>query len=249
MFSVNANEVVKLSTKLERIKKSTLPVTVRQTLNTLAFETKKQIPLFAKRDFVFRTPQFWKAYSSVSMASGFNINRMKSMAGMTDRPKGGKQTQAGENMFQQQTGGVIGGRSFIPMDHARTSRKSSKAVKKENRLSSVSNIVSSKTSKGKNQKQRLIKTSIYVVKKSGKGVVSHSENGNTTIYRVNRGKGAIKIKTREGLIGLTPIYSYVSGRSIKVESKPFVRETAKSVRSNTFSIFEKHAKRQFQKIK
>ena len=74
-LNVNSNAVVAFSNKLEKIGKSALPVAVRQTLNSVAFDAKKNTLLqTAGQSFTERRKNFFKATSRVSMAKGFEIN-------------------------------------------------------------------------------------------------------------------------------------------------------------------------------
>ena len=249
-LNVNSDALIKLTNKLERINKSAFPVVVRQTLNTLAFETKKEIPAEAGKSFEIRSPGFFRAFSRVELATGFKVDGMSSKVGMTEGKRGGASEQAGRDMLQQQVGGQIGGRTFIPMDEARTSGNKKKRVRKENRITGINRIVDSKISRGRTPRQRLIKTSMYVVNKfqgDPGTVVSHTNNGKTTLYRVKRGSGKIKIRTSDGLIGLTPIYSMKRGRSIVVKAIPFVQKVSVRKAKNSDRIFAMHAEKQFKK--
>jgi len=250
-ININSDELIKYTVKLEKLSKSALPVAVRQTLNTMAFETKKKIPLEADKHFIIRSPGFFRAFSRVDMAKGFNIKGMISKAGMTEGKRGGPSEQAGRDMLQQQVGGSIGGRTFIALDFARTSGDQKKRVRKDNRITGINRIIDTKLSKGRTPRARLIKTSLYVVDKfqgDPGTVVKHTDKGKTTLYRVKRGSGTLKIRTSDGLIGLTPIYSMKTGRSVSPKTPvPFVRNVSVKIAKNGDRIFAKHAKKQFER--
>ena len=124
-------------------------------------------------------------------------------------------------------------------------------MRKENRISGINRIVDTRISKGRTSRQRLIKTSLYVVDKyqgDPGTVVKHTDKGKTTLYRVKRGSGKFKIKTSEGLIGLTPIFSMKTGRSVTIKTPvPFVRNVSIRIAKNGDRIFAKHARKQFER--
>lgn len=246
VIDVNSDALVKLSKKLEGLNRSAFPITVRQTLNTFAFETKKRIPTEAKKIFVTRNPGFWNAFSRVEKAKGFNVNSMVSKAGMTEGKKGKKSEQAGRNLKQQQLGGKIDGRTFVPKDSARVGGKRTGKVRKENRLSAlqddfkVAPVIS--RSDGSSGRQQFLKTSIYAAV-HGKKLIRSSK----MLYRIQRGRGKYLYKTAGITIGVTPLYSIKKGRSVDVEAKPFVRRIAKLNGKKGDRIFAKHAEKQFKK--
>lgn len=85
-FDVNATELIKFTKKLESIHKSKHPNAVRNTLNTMAFNTKKnRILPEAKRGFNVRKPNVYKVFSTVEKAEGWNVNKMISKVGMNDK--------------------------------------------------------------------------------------------------------------------------------------------------------------------
>lgn len=245
---VDVKGVDQLIKKLEGISRGAMPTAVRNTLNTLAFETKKDIPVFADQAFTVRSKSFFKAFSSVKKAQGFNLKTMHSKAGMTGGKFGrGSSEQAGRDMVQQQLSGKIGGRTLIPMKTARTSNSDAKMVRKEFRVSNVKNVLDTASSTGISRKQRFVRTAVEAVKRgSDGGFIMHADAGGRVIYRVKRGRGVRKIKTREGTIGVTPIYSVVPGRQVSVAASPFVRRAAIKNHRQTFRIFEQQAKRRFK---
>lgn len=250
-INVNTDEIVKYTAKLEKLHKSAFPVAVRQTLNTQAFETKKKELLIEfENAFVTRSKGFPKAFSKVEMAKGFDVKRMMSKVGFSDRKKGGTSEQAGRDMVEQQLGGNIEGRKYIPMDPARVSKSPLKKVKKKERLSEVkkAKVVDSKNSRGKTTRQRYVRSAIHAAVRYGPGsYLSHrGDNGKTTLYRID--KVGSDLKTRDLFIGVTPVYSVEEGRSVKVSANPVTARASRKVNQRVNSIFEKHAKKQFDKV-
>lgn len=251
-FKINVNSTanVELTRKLEKLNRSAFPVAVRQTLNTQAFETKtKALVQEFDETFDVRSPGFVKAFSEVEMAKGFDVKNMMAKVGMTDRKRGGQSEQAGRDMEEQQLGGTIGGRKYIPIDTARVSKSPKKKVKRGLRLADVSKatVVDSSVNKARTGKQRYVRTALYAANRYGSGVyISHKgDNGKTTLYRIDR--VGSDIRTRKLFIGVTPVYSVEEGRSVTVTGKPFTLRAAVKVNKNVERIFEKHARVQFEK--
>jgi len=118
-LNINNTANVAFSNKLERLSKSALPVAVRTTLNSAAFDVKKNtMPEQVSKTFTERRKTFFKANSRVEMARGFNVESMQSKVGFIN---GGK-NQAVRDLEAQEEGGKIGGRSFVPMDTSRISK-------------------------------------------------------------------------------------------------------------------------------
>lgn len=106
-FNIDTNACVVLTDRLERLNKSALPVAVRQTLNNAAFDVKqKTLEQSANKNFIRRAPTFFKKFSGVNKASGFDMRSMKAEVGMTAQ---GVQTAetAVSNMAIQEFGGAI----------------------------------------------------------------------------------------------------------------------------------------------
>ena len=249
-FNINANGIVQYTEKLEKLNRSALPVAVRQTLNSQAFQTKsKELIEEYNKAFTVRAKTVPRAFSKVKAAQGFDIKKMKSMVGMTDRKRGGSSEQVGRDMEQQQQGGRIGGRTFIPLDTARTSNSRSKRVRKKNRLSGVKKVVDSSVNKARSEKQSFVKSSIYAANKYGTGVyLTHrNKRGKRTLYRIN--KVGRTIRTRKLFIGVTPVYSEEKGRSVRVKGIRFTHRAALRVNKRVGRIFAKHAEDQFKKVK
>ena len=107
-LNVNTDAVVAFTNKLEKLNRSAFPVAVRTALNSAAFHMKKDAIInSAKDNFIQRKPSFFKANSKVLPANGFDVNTMQSKVGFTGN------SQAVEDLEQQEQGGTIKGRSFL----------------------------------------------------------------------------------------------------------------------------------------
>jgi len=158
-FDINTKSSIDLTVKLGKLHRSALPVAVRGTLNEMAFETKKMLPQTASRKVITRNKSFFRAFSSVERARGFNINGMESIVGINP-DKGSK---VAEGLEKQETGGAIQGRKLIPHDKGRTSGSHGKRLKKKHRFGNIR--IGDVKKKGQGRVNYLL------IKKGGKGTV------------------------------------------------------------------------------
>ncbi len=160
-FNVNTDAVVKFTAKLEKLHKSAFPSAVRGTLNKLAFDVKTNtMPTIAAKTFEKRQPNFFKANSKFENASGFDVSSMKATVGFVSTSLKGTSNYAVDDLEQQEFGGTIKRRSFIPMKPARIGNSSSKMVRANARLGAIKRVVDSRNASGKNEKEKFRK-SVY----------------------------------------------------------------------------------------
>lgn len=127
-FNINTDAAVRWTNKLEKLHRSALPVAIRNTLNSAAFDVKQKTLLTeTSSEFVNRNKTFFKAKSRVLKAKGFNTKTMSASVGFI----GADKNQAVEDLEKQERGGQIGGRAFIPIDTARVSKNNSKNIRKK----------------------------------------------------------------------------------------------------------------------
>lgn len=235
-LNVNTDALVRYANKLEKLSRSAFPVVVRKTLNSAAFDVKKNTMPMAVRVFEKRDPNFFKANSKVLPAKGLNPKSMEAKVGFTSAKLKGGSNFAVKDLEQQEKGGLIKGKAFIPMDGARKGGLSSK-VKPSHRMSKIKNVVNSRRFSG-NKKQRLIKA-IHAAKKGGY-VIGGATLGENTLFKVTG-------LTKKGKFNLQALYDYQKGRSVKVKATNFMKiaSTASSRKMDMFFI--KAAKKQFEK--
>ena len=223
-LNINSDALVKFTNKLERIRKKSLPYAIRNTLNSIAFDVKTNTMLEqSEKDFTNRNKTFFKSKSKVQKAIGLDIDKMESVVGFyTD-----KKNQAVEDLEQQEHGGKIGGRSFIPLPTARVSNSNKKNVKKQYRLENI-NIL---------HKIRDRKHFYSVIYKVGHGKFILYRN---VLYVVAEISGH-KIK-------LTPLYSYKRGRSVNINKKTkfFEKSSLKSMLKSK-KIYKKEIEKQIKR--
>lgn len=111
VFNINTQACVVLVNKLEQLHKSAFPLAVRGTLNAAAFDVKmRTLDESATKNFVRRSPTFFKRFSGVNRATGWNIDTMRSEVGMTAEGGGANELSARTavaNMEVQDEGGKI----------------------------------------------------------------------------------------------------------------------------------------------
>lgn len=239
-FNVNTDAIKKFSRTLESMGKSYLPKAIKETLNKTALDVKKtSMPKLTKADFVNRKENFFKANSKVEFAQNGSISSMKATIGFHSNILAGKDNYAVKDLEQQEQGGTIGGRSFTPLDNARQGNNYNKAVKPNNRLSSIRNIINARNQQGKNSKQKFVKAAIV----AGIGGYVLSRN---TLFRIISGKTTLKNK--ETRFKTVALYNYKKNDKVKVKSTHFMRDASLESASKMEDIFIKEATAQLNRI-
>ena len=237
-INVNTDANVIFVNRLERHSRSAFPVTVRAVLNKAAFQLKtKTMPAGAKKTFENRSPNFFKANSTVIKASGFDINTMKSIVGFTDSRLKGSNNYAVKDLDQQEHGGTIKKKAFIPMTSARGGKN--KLVRPMNRLNNLNQIVRPSGASGSSYKQRFIK-SVYHAGKGG--LVLARYKNKMILWRVNSLN-----TTSKGSFKLTPLYSFKAGRSVKVKETGFMKTASEIEHSKMNKYFLEEARKRLAK--
>jgi hypothetical protein len=232
-FRVDNDSVVEYANRLELIRKSYFPSAVKSTLNDLAFDVKlNTMPKMVEKEFINRDKNFFRAMSRVDMARGSEVNNMSSMVGFISN----KESQAVDNLEQQEHGGKIEGRSFIAMDQARVSGSSKRVVSRRNRITKIKNVVNVSDSKAKNEGQKFMQSVIF----AGKG--GHVLNKDTLFRVDNLSKNGSRWKFK-----LKAIYSFKKGRSVRVKSTHFMKKATEQSSVKGDDFFKKQAEKRFNK--
>jgi len=217
-FNINTSEVVEYTNRLEKLHRSAMPVAVRGALNDAAFDMKKnQVEKSFSARFTTRKRNFIRSHTVANKSKNtFDINQMVSEVGVIS----GK-SEAGDELINQELGGNIGNRAFIPMDRARIGGNKGKLVSKRNYLKAV----------------KAKKTNNFVKESFDVG------NGGYLIFRntLFQIKSARRTK-RKPKINAIPIYSFKSGRSVKINKRPFLAPAGEISAKKIPSFFEKRAK-------
>lgn len=234
-LDVNTKALIVFSNKLEKMSRSALPVAVRTALNSVAFDVKQNsMPTKVRNEFVRRENNFFKANSKVEMARGFDVNNMSSKVGFISN-KG--KNQAVDDLEQQEHGGTIKSRSFLPMDFARIGNVNRGNIRKGNRISSMV-ILKQRQMKAHTKGGRFN----LALKEAGVGGFILGENG--IVWRVDSLKRDGKGRPR-----LTGVFNFKKGRSVKVEKTNFMREASETSYKKMDDFFIKEAKKQIAKLR
>jgi len=251
-LNINTDAAVVFTNKLEKMKKSALPNAVRGALNKAAFHTKKEtLPKSAKKSFVHREANFFKANSSVDMAKGFEVSNMKSTVGFISSRLKGSNNNAVKELEQQEEGGTIGGRSFVPIKTARTGNSPAKKVKVNYRLHSIKNVINANNgSKSLSAKQKFIRAAIVAKKLYGNNafVIGNNRNrsGKLTLSRID--EVSSDLKTKKLRIKRTALYTYNRGFKAKIRGTDFAKRAAHESGLRIGDFFIAEARRQFERI-
>lgn len=264
---------VHFTNRLKQMNKSALPFAIRSTLNDVAFDVKKNtMPKQAGRTFKKRSPNFFKANSKVLMAQGKDIKTMQSATGFFENKLVNQASNyAVRDLEQQEHGGIIRKKAFIPLRSARVGRQGDGMVAAGFRMDKVKDeafITSRRRSKSKNgkpimvsKKQAFIRAAI-MAKKLGKSFIlgNANPNGSRTLsylrdVRITKGRytfagGGSTQQVSKIDIERTPIYNVKKGRAVKVEQTQFMRRASEesTMKMNDYyvkratTLFEKHFK-------
>lgn len=234
-ININTHAAVIFTNKLEKLRRSALPNAVRGALNGAAFDVKQNtMPSQAHKKFVVRAPNFFKANSRVEKAMGWDINSMRATVGFTPG-KGKGADLAVKDLEEQEKGGTIERRSYIPTREARGGGNTKK-VRPSMRLTSIKNIVNSNTIAGSSPKQKFR----YAAVKAGRGGFVLGNNTKKTLFRIDSiSTTAIKKK---------PVYSYKPGRSVKVGASGFMKSATLESADKIEQLYIKEAKRQIDRV-
>lgn len=245
-FNVNASEVVVLTNKLEKLHRSALPLAVRGALNGTAFRMKQKTLIeTTNRVFTNRAKTFFKANSTVKRADGWNVDSMYSEVAMTSNKLRGGNNYAVQDLWQQEKGGNIGGRSFIPISSgARVSGRYQKNVKSKKRIGIISQVIDARNSKGKNNKEKFVKASIA----AGVGGFVMSADTISTGARIVYEIRSIKKVGGRTVVKQIPVYSYLKGRLVKVNGTGFMQLSATKAAKNLPSLYQREAERQIKRL-
>lgn len=241
-FNVNTDAVIALTAKLERLNKSAFPSAVRSTLSDSAFEMKKKNILdSAKRNMTVRNQSFFRKYTGVKRATGFDINSMQSEVGFSNsNEKKAKKALVG--MEHNEVGGVDNTGAMY-LGKARTSNSLKRLVRKKARFDK------SKLAKGTSSKMRSKKLDF-----ARNAMASLKENAPTFI-ETSKGKFLVQvksIKTDSGHkkldIKLDFLMRSRRQHSAKAKATHFNREAALKTAKQIEGFYVKNANYQFGKI-
>lgn len=211
-LNINSDAAVKFTNVLEGLHRSALPVAIRETLNQAAFDLKQNtMPESAANTFVNRTKTFFKANSKVEMATGFNVNTMVATAGFFENKLVDQNTNwSVKDLDEQEEGGQINMKTFIPTVFARRGGTKSGLVKSQFRLKVIKpKMINANLLKGKNGREKYVEAA----KMAGVGgFVIYKK----MVWQINK-------LGEHSAVERTPIYSVSKGRNVRVKGTQFMR--------------------------
>lgn len=247
-LNVNSSAVVRNTARLEKMHRSALPVAIRGALNNAAFDVKQStMPRSAKKAFVHRQPNFFKANSKVEMAKGFDVKTMKSTVGFIESKLKGARNFAVKDLEEQEHGGSIKGRSMIPLDPSRVGSSSTRPVKVKYRLSTLKNVINANNVKANSKKQRFIKAAFMAKKLHGDEafVLGNKRRGQrmtlSKIDSISSNKNKLSLKR-------TAVYSYEKGFVAKVKPKKFMQRASQESGLKIEHYYIEQARRQIERL-
>lgn len=242
---IDTNALVKFTNDLEKLHKSALPSAIRGALNDAAFDLKtKTMPSKAQATFKQRDHNFFKANSKFQNATGFDIGTMKSIVGFVESGLKGENNYAVKDLEQQESGGTIDKKSFIPLDPARTGKGSDRPVRPNARLKSINKIVNARNQQARSKKEQFVKATL----KAGVGgfVLGSSKKGENILWRVD--SLTSNVSRKEFTPKLTPLYDWAKGRNIKVKRTGFMQSASLQTEKSMDYFYQKQAERQIAKF-
>lgn len=235
-IDIDSSAVVVHTNRLEKISKYALPYAIRNTLNSAAFDVKTTtMPRTAAREFTQRVPNFFKANSRVDLARGNDIRLMKATVGFIPNNSNGADRAVSE-LEQQEYGGTIGGRSFIPMTTARGGNDG-KPVRPSNRISKVKKIINSNTITGKTPAQKFR----HAVSIAGVGGYVIGNNEKKTLFKV--------VSLNDDGFKVRPLFSYKENRKVKVTGTGFMRDASMESGKKLDDFYIREANKQIDRIR
>lgn len=258
-LNINTDSVIRLTATLERLHKSALPIAIRTALNSAAFDVKmKTMPDESQKAFVNRQKNFLKANSKVEQAQGFDINKMASTVGFFENKLNINSTNyAVKDLEQQEHGGKIGHKTFIPMRAAR--RGSNSLVKNEFRLTDIKknliNVRKVHSVNGRLKKQKFVRAAIKSRELFGNNafVLGNPTGGSQTLFKVQElwtGTRSANqtAASRKLMIKLIPIYRVKKGRAVSVNPHDFMKRATLGSAVKLESFYIKEANKQLSKF-
>lgn len=246
-LNINANAVVAHTLRLEKIGKYALPAAIRGTLNGAVFDVKTNTMLrTSAQAFVKRTTgDFFRANSRFENAKGNDVKNMQAIVGMTSENLQGDHNYAVKDLEQQERGGTILGRSFIPLKSARIGNNPNKPVRPNARLSKIKKVINARNVKGKTPAEKFMKA---IIQAGPDGFVIGGKK--KILYQVKY-KGRTNIKTKKSKIKfkLIPLYQYRKGRKVRVKPTNFMQKASLQSAEKMEHNFMIEAERQIKRVK
>lgn len=232
-MNVNTNAAIILTAKLERLNKSAFPAAVRSTLNDAAFSMKqKEILDSAKLNMKVKNPAFFKRFTGVKRANGFNVNSMYSEVGFQDRGQNSAKKAINKGMESNE----VGGRDDDGGMYIGKSRGAKGLVKRNARFNKTKVL----KSKSKSNVARM-----YASAKAKKQVFINTSKGRFLVQVKSFSKG---VKGGSPNIKVDFLMRHRKQHEAKAKATHFNREAALKTQKQMDDFYLKAATFQFNKV-
>lgn len=223
-IKIDSNAMKEYEKKLNDLHRSAFPNAIRSTLNDAAFEMKKdKLHTSAAKNFKHtRSKSFFKKFSGVKKATGWNINSMYSEIGLLDMGVKTAKT-AIDNMHMHEKGGSINEGATYLRD-SRTSKSFGKLVRKQNYFKR------SKFVKGKNY----VRKAFVALKENA--IMKHGDY----LIRVNKITKGNKLRINTTLL-------MKKRNNVRISPNNFITKAGIQTQKSIPLNFRKHAEKQIKK--
>lgn len=242
-INVDSSAMSVYTQQMRKINRTALPVAIRNTLNDVAFYDKKTAFLeSAQRNFPqTKNKTFFKKFTRVQKATGYNINQMYSVIGMTDLGDRSARN-AVENMNKQERGGIVND-GFAYLKAARGNKENGR-VRRANYYDK-SKVISGRSkavrNKGTNKSKFVARA--FKAKKENKPMFLNSMKGNFLV--------SVKTIKRDGRIGVKLDFRLLmkdrETTPAKLKATNFAEEAGLSSQKKINDIFVAQAEKQFKR--
>ncbi len=227
-IKIDSNAIQQYEKKLTSLKRSAFPNAIRATLNDAAFEMKKDnLHTSAANNFKHtRSKNFFKRFSGVKKATGWDVNKMQSTIGMLDMGVKTAKT-AINNMEKHEKGGNISdGAVYLP--DSRTSKIFGRLVRKVNYFKK-GNVIGGKAS--------------FVAKAYKSTELKAPMKHNGFLIQVTNIR-----KTKKGKIKITSRLLMKERENVKIKPNHFILKAATQTQKNIPVNFKKNAEKQIKRF-
>lgn len=232
VININSSEVVVFTNKLEKLGGKLLPKAVNSALNKVALDVKKNtMPAESRSAFTVRQGNFFKANSRVEFSKATTIDKAQSTVGFRDL---GGNNYAVRDLEEQEHGGTIEKKSFIPTSAARGG-SNAKNVRTSLRLKAIKKIVAANKQKGNSEKQQFIRA-VYEAGVRGFVLGHHG-----TLWRID---GISRKRIRK-----TAVYRYKKNRDVRVSATRFMEKASMKSAQLLPNYFIKAAEYQIKNLR
>ncbi len=134
---VDTTELGRFSRKLIQFRKSAFPSVTRLTLNSLAFDTKKNVKKLSYRQFTIRESEKQNVFNTGIVVDKAKFDRIETMKSRVGLNGSGRWGALSENVKKQEIGGTIDKKSMIPLNTARTKEDNTRKIMSKKKLSKI----------------------------------------------------------------------------------------------------------------